>query len=142
MMGVAAAGSARSLWEQLALIPDQRGRKGRQYGLPAVVTLTLAAMLARANDLRAVFRWGRRLPPGALGLLGLDRAPYHAVHHPFYKAPDVAAAEAVLGPWERGGGPAGRLALDGKRLRGSAPAGRDGSAEVHRKRCGVAILPG
>jgi hypothetical protein len=44
------------LWERLALVPDRRGRKGRRYGLPAVLTLTLAAMLSGANDLRAVFR--------------------------------------------------------------------------------------
>lgn len=56
------------------MVPDRRGRKGCQYGLPAMVTLTLAVMLARANDLRAVFRWGHRLPPTTLALLGLGRA--------------------------------------------------------------------
>lgn len=70
---------ARSLWEHLCDIPDRRGRKGRQYGLPTVLTLVLAAMLSGANDLRAVFRWGRRLPPEAVFLLGLDRAPCHAM---------------------------------------------------------------
>jgi len=60
------------------LVPDRRGRKGCQYGLPAMMTLTLAAMLAGANDLRAVFRWGRRLPPTTLALLGLGRALCHA----------------------------------------------------------------
>lgn len=131
MTDVVAAGSVQSLWERLALVPDRRGRKGRQYGLPAVVTLTLAAMLSGANDLRAVFRWGRRLPPEALYLLGLERAPCHATYHYFYKALDMAAAEAVLGGWVRGSGPAGHVALDGKRLRGSAAAGHDGSAGVH-----------
>lgn len=63
-----------------------------------------------------MFRWGRRLPPEALGLLGLDRAPCHAMYHNLYKALDIAAMEA---------------ALDGKRLRGPAPAGHDGSAGVH-----------
>ena len=47
---------AGSLWDHFAAIPDRRGRKGRQYALPAVLTLALAAMLAGANDLRAVFR--------------------------------------------------------------------------------------
>ncbi len=37
------------------------------------MTLMLAAMLSGANDLRAVFRWGRRLPPRALALLWLIR---------------------------------------------------------------------
>ena len=122
---------ARSLWEHLGDIPDRRGRQGRQYGLPSVLTLVLAAMLSGANDLRAVFRWGRRLPPEALFLLGLDRAPCHAMYHYFFKALDVAATEAVLGAWTRTAGDPGHIALDGKRLRGSAPDGHDGSAGVH-----------
>lgn len=124
-------GSVACLWDHLGRIPDRRGRKGRQYGLPAVMVLALAAMLAGANDLRAIFRWGRRLPPEALFLLGLDRAPCHAMYHYFFKALDVAATEAVLGEWVRGSGPLGHVALDGKRLRGSAPVGHDGSAGVH-----------
>lgn len=122
---------ADSLWDRLDAIPDRRGRKGRQYGLAAVLTLALAAMLAGANDLRAIFRWGRRLPPEALFLLGLERAPCHAMYHYFFKALDVEAAEAVLGEWVRGSDPLGHVALDGKRLRGSALAGHDGSAGVH-----------
>ena len=44
------------LWETLGEIPDRRGKKGRQYPLRSVLVLTLAAMLAGANDLRAIFR--------------------------------------------------------------------------------------
>lgn len=118
---------ARSLWEHLGDIPDRRGRQGRQYGLPSVLTLVLAAMLSGANDLRAVFRWGRRLPPAALFLLGRERAPCHAMYHDFFKALDVAAAETVLGAWTRTAGESGHIALDGKRLRSSAPDGHDGT---------------
>src|SRR3954453_19348467 len=46
----------------------------------------LAAMLAGGNDLCSIFRWGRRLPPEALYLLGLKRVPCHAMYHYFYKA--------------------------------------------------------
>lgn len=42
----AQTGSAQSLWDVVSAIPDRRGRKGRQYGLPAVLMLGLAAMLA------------------------------------------------------------------------------------------------
>ena len=126
---------ARSLWDHLGEIPDRRGRQGHQYGLPSVLTLVLAAMLSGANDLMAVFRWGRRLPPEALFLLGLDRAPCHAMYHDFFKALDVSATEAVLGAWVRAAGDPGaglgHVALDGKRLRGSAPDGHDGSEGVH-----------
>jgi hypothetical protein len=121
----------RTLWEALGEIPDRRGRKGRQYPLPAVLVLALSAMLSGANDLMAVFRWGRRLPAEALYLLGLERAPCHAMYHYFFKALDVVAAEAVLGEWARGQEPVGHVAIDGKRLKGSAPAGHDGSEGVH-----------
>lgn len=130
MAGVA-AGGGRTLWEVLADIPDRRGAKGRQYPLRSVLALALSAMLAGANDLRAIFRWGRRLPAEALYLLGLERAPCHAMYHYFFKALDVEAAEGVLGAWARGDGPPGHVAIDGKRLKGSAPAGHDGSAGVH-----------
>ena len=120
-----------SLWEALGEIPDRRGAQGRQYPLRSVVVLSLAAMLAGANDLRAIFRWGRRRPAEALYLLGLKRAPCHATYHYFFKALDVAAAERVLGEWALGGTSPGHVAIDGKRLRGSAAAGHDGSAGVH-----------
>ena len=99
----------RSLWEALGEIPDRRGVKGRQYALRPVLVLTLAAMLAGANDLRAIFRWGRRLPKEALYLLGIKRAPCHAMYHYFFKALDVAAAERVLGAWALGGAAPGRM---------------------------------
>ena len=95
------------------------------------MVLALAAMLAGANDLRSIFRWGRRLPPEALLLLGLERAPCHATDHDVFKALDVEATEAVLGDCVQGSDALGPVALDGKRLRGSAPAGHDGSAGVH-----------
>lgn len=120
----------RSLWQRLGEIPDRRGAQGRQYPLRPVLVLALAAMLSGANDLRAIFRWGRRLPREALYLLGIERAPCHAMYHYFFKALDVAAAERVLGEWALGGAAPGHVAIDGKRLRGSAAAGHDGSAGV------------
>jgi len=125
------AQAGRTLWEALAEIPDRRGRKGRQYPLRSVLGLTLAAMLAGADDLMAIFRWARRLPPEALLQFGLTQAPCHATYHYFFKALDVAATERVLGVWARGDAPVGHIALDGKRLRGSARAGHDGQGGVH-----------
>src|SRR5258708_18207657 len=122
MSSSAAVGGRLMLWDLLVSIPDRRGAKGRQYPLASVLVLALSAMLSGANDLRAIFRWGRRLPPEALFLLGLRRAPCHAMYHYFFKALDVAAAERVLGGWARGSGPPGHGASDAKRLRGRAPA--------------------
>ena len=127
------AGSAggRTLWEALGEIPDRRGRKGRQYPLRAVLGLAMAAMVAGADDLMAIFRWARRLPPEALRLFGLRQAPCHATYHYFFKALDVEAAERVLGAWARAGEGLEHIAIDGKRLRGSARAGHDGREGVH-----------
>jgi hypothetical protein len=99
--------------------------------LQALLCLTLAAMVSGADDLMAVFRWGRRLPAEALGQFGLTQAPCHATYHYFFKAFDVASAEQVLGVWSRDGAPLGHVAIDGKRLRGSAPGGHDGREGVH-----------
>ena len=90
------------LWDLLCRIPDRRGRKGRQYGLPSVLMLALAASLSSADDLMAMFQWGRRLPPEVLFLLGLARAPCHATYHSVFKALDVDAVEQVLGAWVHG----------------------------------------
>ena len=125
------AGVGESLWDVLGEIPDRRGAKGRRYSLRSVMVLTLAAMLSGANDLCAVYRWGRRLPKDALSALGLSNAPCHATYHYFFKALDVEAAERVLGAWACGSDAPGHVALDGKRLRGSAPAGHNGSKGVH-----------
>ena len=81
-----------SLWAVLGSIPDRRGLRGRRCPLRSVSVLTLAAMLTGANDLRAAFRWGRRLPDEALSVSGLSRAPCHATYRYFFKALDVAAA--------------------------------------------------
>jgi len=107
------ASGCRTLWERLGEIPD---RRGRQYGLAPVLTLALAAILSGANDLRAIFRWGRRLPPEALYLLGLELAPCHAVYHYFFNAPDIAATEQVLGAWVRGTAAVGYVAPDGNEI--------------------------
>jgi hypothetical protein len=131
MTGSIAAGAGRTLWEVFSEIPDRRGSKGRQYPLRSVLSLSLAAMLAGANDLRAIFRWARRLPPEALHVLGLRRAPCHAMYHYFYKALDAEALDRALGEWARGPARLGHVAIDGKRLRGSARAGHDGREGVH-----------
>ena len=80
-------------------------------------------MLSGANDLMAIFRFGRRLSPKALQALGVDKkrrkAPCHATYHYVFQsiaADDLAKALGSLVKVERG---LGHVALDGKRLRGS-----------------------
>jgi DDE_Tnp_1-associated/Transposase DDE domain len=111
----------RSLWDALAEVPDRRDPRGRQYAIQSLLGLSVAAMLAGADDLRAIFRWARRLKPEALVLFGIShgRAPAHATYHYFFQALDADALAATLGAWARDDGPLGHIAIDGKSLRGS-----------------------
>ena len=115
------------LWDRLEQVPDHRTRKGRRYALAAIVGISLAAMLSGANDLRAIFRWGRRLTPKGLAAFGIGhgRAPCHASYHYVFRS--IAAADlerALRGPAPPGS--AGHVATDGKRLRGSQSANSPG----------------
>lgn len=112
---------ARTLWDALGEIEDGRGRKGRQYRLRSVLGIAIAAMLAGANDLRAIYRWGRRLRPEALPLFDITngKAPCHATYHYFFQSLDADALARVLGSYAMARAPAGHIAIDGKTLRGS-----------------------
>lgn len=112
-----------TLWTALEGIEDRRTRKGRRFPLPAMIAIALCAMLSGANDLMAIFRWGRRLSPKALAALGIDKkrkkSPCHATFHYVFQsiaADDLARALGTLVKLEAG---LGHVALDGKRLRGS-----------------------
>ena len=110
-----------TLWEALEGLPDRRTRKGRRYELASIVGLSLAAMLSGANDLLAIYRFGSRLTPKGLEMLGIKRgkAPCHATYHYVFQsisAECLARALGCLVDREQG---LGHVALDGKRLRGS-----------------------
>jgi hypothetical protein len=107
------------LWDVLGSIADRRGRKGRQFPLQAILAIAIAAMLAGANDLRAIFRWGRRLKPEALALFGIERAPCHATYHYVFQSLDGDALAKALGGFARGGVAPGHIAIDGKTLKGT-----------------------
>jgi hypothetical protein len=119
---------AQTLWEVLGAIADRRGRKGRQFPLQAMLAIAVAAMLAGANDLRAIFRWGRRLKPEALALFGIERAPCHATYFYVFRSLDGDALARALGSFAGGTGAPGHIAIDGKTLRGSR---RVGSKALH-----------
>lgn len=119
---------AQTLWEVLGSIADRRGRKGRQLPLRGVLAIAIAAMLAGANDLRAIFRWGRRLKPEALALFGIGRAPCHATYFYVFRSLDGDALARALGSFAGGTGAPGHIAIDGKTLRGSR---RVGSQALH-----------
>ncbi len=112
-----------TLWAALQGVEDHRTKKGRRFPLPAIIAISLCAMLSGANDLMAIFRFGRRLSPKALQALGVAKkrrkAPCHATYHYVFQsiaADDLAKALGSLVKVDRG---LGHVALDGKRLRGS-----------------------
>jgi hypothetical protein len=115
-----------ALWTALQGIEDHRTRKGRRFPLPAIIAIALCAMLSGANDLMAIFRWGRRLSPRALQALGVDkkrrRAPCHATYHYVFQSLSVEDLAKALGSLIEAGEGLGHVALDGKRLRGSQRA--------------------
>lgn len=113
-----------TLWEALEALPDRRTLKGRRYSLASIVGLSFAAMLSGANDLRSIFRWGRRLTPKGLSMLGVGRgrAPCHATYHYVFRSIAATELERALGALVAADGPLGHVAIDGKRLRGSQQA--------------------
>ena len=112
-----------TLWTALEAIEDRRTKKGRRFPLPAMILIALAAMLSGANDLRAIFRWGRRLSPKALQALGVDpkrkKAPCHATYHYVFQAISADDLTKALGSLVNLKEGLGHVAIDGKRLRGS-----------------------
>src|SRR3954468_6525637 len=114
------------LWHRLEQLPDHRTLKGRRYTLAAIVGISLAAMLSGANDLMAIFRWGRRLTPKGLAAFGIDRgrAPCHATYHyvsgrsrrPIWNARGAVRCRPAAGHVAIKPAPA---KAGGKRLRGS-----------------------
>jgi hypothetical protein len=115
--------SRGTLFEALQSIPDHRTKKGRRFPLAAIVAISIAAMLSGANDLMAIFRWGRRLSPKALQALGVDakrkKAPCHATYHYVFQAISADDLGRALGCLVMSDDGLGHIAIDGKRLRGS-----------------------
>ena len=128
-----------TLFDALSSIPDHRTRKGRRYPLAAILAITIAAMLSGANDLRAVFRWGRRLSPKALQALGIDRkrkkAPCHATYHYVFKELSLGNLTRALGGMvqmeDAPDDGLNHIAIDGKRLRGSRHGNSPGVHLLH-----------
>lgn len=115
-----------TLWTAFEGLPDCRTAKGRRYCLASIVALSFSAMLSGANDLRSIYRWGRRLTPKGLQMLGIarGRAPCHATYHYVFRSLSAADLERALGALVTEDGPLGpgslgHVAIDGKRLRGS-----------------------
>ena len=104
---------------------------GSKDALPlrSVLSLSLAAMRPAATNCARSSAGDAAAARGAC-LLGLKRAPCHAMYHYFYKALDVAATEQASAPG--GKGPDARNRSDRRQAPArERPAGHDGSEGVH-----------
>jgi DDE_Tnp_1-associated/Transposase DDE domain len=118
-----------SLYSALAALPDARRARGKLYPLPALLTMTVAAILCGCRTLTAVAQWGQDYNH-LLGLLGFTKRKGQRYRSPcvgelstVYAGLDAGAFEAALRGWLQAGEPGPSVAVDGKRLRGS----RDGA---------------
>jgi hypothetical protein len=112
----------RSLVEAFAKVPDPRSHHGRRHPLPAILALSVAAMLSGARSLYAIFQWGRLQKPEVVRGLGFTRekTPTVSTLHLVFKDLDAVTFEGVLQDWAKQNlsDRAEAVAIDGKGLRG------------------------
>jgi hypothetical protein len=116
----------RPLLERFAEMKDPRDPRGRQYPLPALLGLSLVAILAGHTTLAAIAQFGR-LRGHRLGhALGFRNGHMPCANTLSYLFRDLDAdhLDRIIGDWlsERCGAGWTHIAIDGKRLCGS----RDG----------------
>ena len=123
-----------SLLEVLAEVPDPRSRRGRVHPLPAILALTVLAMLRGCKGPVAIAQFGRDYGTPLAHALGFTRGktPAASCLSELFSRLDAVAFEAALARWIRsrapapagpGGGAKEPVSIDGKTLRGS----RDGA---------------
>lgn len=112
------------LWEYLGQIDDPRSASGRRYSLQSILALIVAGMMCGKQSLRAIARWGRRLSPEQLRIVGIERpsSPSQATMHNLLVRLDPTSLETALGKWVRGvvGQDQLHIAIDGKTIKSSA----------------------
>ncbi len=121
-----------SLLEELARVPDPRNPRGRRHPLPAILGLTVLAMLSGCKSYTAVAQFGRDKGPPLAFALGFRRGktPAKSRLSTLFRRLDVTAFEAALSRWvaSRLGTPDGlHICIDGKTARGS----KDGDVPGH-----------
>jgi DDE_Tnp_1-associated/Transposase DDE domain len=138
-----------SLLEVLAEVPDPRSRHGRVHPLPAILALTVLAMLRGCRGPVAIAQFGRDHGTPLAHALGFTRGktPAASCLSDLFSRLDAVAFEAALSRWIKSRAPAGAqenpdpnkekepLSIDGKTLRGS----RDG--EVPGQHLVAAYVP-
>jgi hypothetical protein len=111
-----------SLVDVLGTVPDHR-RHNRVHPLPAILAMSVCAMLCGARSLYAIFQWGRENADLITPIFGFrdNRTPCHASLHYVFGSLDATAFESVLGSWFWQQVPRKTLqavSMDGKFLKG------------------------
>ena len=109
------------LLEALKGIEDPRKPRGVRHPLPAILALSVCAMLGGARSLYAIAQWGREHPRMAQCLgFSREQTPCVATLHHLFRRLDVEAFESALSRWaqESMGEAESTIAIDGKALRG------------------------
>jgi hypothetical protein len=106
---------------------DRRRAQGLRHPLPAILGLTVVAILTGITSRRGVVQFGNAFGRPFRQLLGATRhkAPSEATLSRVFRDLDAATFERLIGEWigaRLGGRPFGHIAIDGKTARGS----RDG----------------
>ena len=121
-----------SLLEELARVPDPRSRRGIRHPLPAILGLTVLAMLTGCKSYTAIAQFGRDKGASLAFALGFRRGktPTKSRLSTLFRRLDVTAFEAALSRWvtSRLGTLDGlHICIDGKTARGS----KDGDVPGH-----------
>src|SRR3954470_5257600 len=121
-----------SLLEELARVPDPRSRRGTRHPLPAILGLTVVAMLCGCKSYTAIAQFGRDKGFALAFALGFRRGktPAKSRLSTLFRRLDVTAFEAALSRWvaSRLGTPDGlHVCIDGKTAKGS----KDGDVPGH-----------
>ena len=117
-----------SLVQVLKLAPDPRARRGIRHGLPGIIAVALAAVVAGARSFAAIGQWAGELTGAQLSALGLSRgvAPDALTFRKVLARLDASVLDQVIGAfvWTRTRVAGGRrvIAVDGKTVRGAHTA--------------------
>lgn len=114
-----------SLVEALASVPDPRDPRGTVHPLPAILSLTVVAILAGCKSLTAISQFGRDRGVALAHALGFRRGktPAKSCLSDLFCVLDVQALEGALARWlQDRAASAGwqAVCLDGKTVKGSA----------------------
>ena len=105
--------------DALSEVEDPRKPKGVRHPLPAVLALSVCAMLSGARSLYAIAQWGREHPQLAQSMgFSREQTPCVATLHHVFRRLDADAFEAALGRWAQECLGEAVIAIDDKALRG------------------------